>query len=238
MATLQQIEANRLNAQKSTGPRSAEGKAVSSMNALKSGIDAQSLLIRGEDPAGLEALIAEYVERFRPASVEQRLYVDTLIRDDWQLRRLAKADAQIWEHQMQSTWKLSEICPIGEAFCRGDATFLRLQRRIDAVQRSYRLTLHELERLQSQPEPPPIEVPAASLPIGCDGGAAGDSAQHQPAQPVSVSPGREIGFVPPAPLPAPAACARDTSSVRVGGGSILNPSRNDDEAPEQPPVGA
>ena len=37
-------------------------------NVLKSRVDAQSFLIRGEDVAGLEALIAEYVERFLPAS--------------------------------------------------------------------------------------------------------------------------------------------------------------------------
>ena len=51
MATIQQIEANRLNAQKSTGPRSVEGKAVSCFNATKTGIDAKSQIIRGEDPA-------------------------------------------------------------------------------------------------------------------------------------------------------------------------------------------
>ena len=39
MATLPQIEANRLNAQHSTGPRTPQGKAVSSQNAFKSGLD-------------------------------------------------------------------------------------------------------------------------------------------------------------------------------------------------------
>jgi hypothetical protein len=56
MATLTQIEANRRNAQHSTGPRTAEGKAASSMNALKTGIDAQSSVIPGEDAAALVAL--------------------------------------------------------------------------------------------------------------------------------------------------------------------------------------
>jgi hypothetical protein len=42
MATEKQRAANRRNAQKSTGPRSVEGKAVSSQNALKSSIDAKS----------------------------------------------------------------------------------------------------------------------------------------------------------------------------------------------------
>jgi hypothetical protein len=36
MATIRQIEANRRNAKKSTGPTSVAGKAASSMNALKS----------------------------------------------------------------------------------------------------------------------------------------------------------------------------------------------------------
>jgi len=51
MPTQNQIQANRRNAQHSTGPRTAEGKAASSMNALKSGIDARSSVIPGEDAA-------------------------------------------------------------------------------------------------------------------------------------------------------------------------------------------
>ena len=42
MATLNQARANRLHAQKCTGPSSTEGKARSSWNALKSGIQAES----------------------------------------------------------------------------------------------------------------------------------------------------------------------------------------------------
>ena len=51
MATAAQIAANRLNVQKSTGPRTPEGKAASSSNALKHGMDAASIVIPGEDPA-------------------------------------------------------------------------------------------------------------------------------------------------------------------------------------------
>src|ERR1700719_970353 len=111
MATIKQIEANRLNSQKSTGPRSVEGKARSSQNALKSGIDAESLIILGEDRAALKTLTEEYVERFHPTTPEQRHYVDTLIRDDWQLRRLAKVDAQIWEHELTFPLKHNHTAP-------------------------------------------------------------------------------------------------------------------------------
>ena len=47
------VEANRRNAAKSTGPLSVEGKAVSSMNALQSGIHAESAIITGEDTSPL-----------------------------------------------------------------------------------------------------------------------------------------------------------------------------------------
>ena len=150
MATIKQIEANRLNAQKSTGPRSVEGKARSSQNALKSGIDAESLLIRGENRAALETLTEEYIERFHPTTPEQRHYVDTLIRDDWQIRRLAKVDSQIWEHELTSALKYSQTAPEGRAFSCASTTFFRLQRRIDSAERSSPRALRELHRLPSR----------------------------------------------------------------------------------------
>ena len=142
MATIKQIEANRLNAQKSTGPRSVEGQAVTSQNSLKTGIDAESLIIRGEKAEDLDALTAEYFARFRPQTPEERHYVDSLVRDDWQLRRLAKADTQIWDHTMNAAFKLDDNAPLGHAFARADSTFIRLQRRIDATHRSYLSLIH------------------------------------------------------------------------------------------------
>jgi hypothetical protein len=55
MATAAQIAANRRNALKSSGPRTAEGKAASRIHAFKSGI-CQIPHIRGQDPTELEAL--------------------------------------------------------------------------------------------------------------------------------------------------------------------------------------
>jgi hypothetical protein len=149
MATIKQIEANRLNAQKSTGPRTVEGKLHSSQNALKSGIDAESLIILGEDRAALEALAQEYVDRFHPTSPEQRHFVDILIRDDWQLRRLAKVDAQIWEYELTWPLKRDESAPHGRAYASGSTIFYRLQRRMDCAERSYQCALRELQRLQA-----------------------------------------------------------------------------------------
>ena len=56
MSTQKQIDANRRNAQKSTGPRSAAGKSASASNSLKTGLYSRSQVIVGEDPAKLQAL--------------------------------------------------------------------------------------------------------------------------------------------------------------------------------------
>ena len=83
MPTEAQINANRRNAQKSTGPKSPEGKAASALNALKSGIDAWSHIIPGEDPAELEALTAAFHLHYQPVDPTQLALVDTLISTEW-----------------------------------------------------------------------------------------------------------------------------------------------------------
>src|SRR5678809_1138490 len=90
MATPAQINANRANAQKSTGPRSVEGKSASRFNALKHGIDAASIVIPGEDPADYDALVTAYHRDFRPQSPSETFHVDTMLRADWQKRRLQR----------------------------------------------------------------------------------------------------------------------------------------------------
>jgi len=47
--------ANINNAQHSTGPRTEEGKAASSLNSLKHGLTAKTVLLPGEDPALFES---------------------------------------------------------------------------------------------------------------------------------------------------------------------------------------
>ena len=101
MSTLRQIDANRANAQKSTGPRSAEGKAVVRFNALKTGIDARSQVIPGEDPAALELLAAEYYHRYQPATPEVRALVNALVTAEWLQRRFRALEAQLWQYNIQ-----------------------------------------------------------------------------------------------------------------------------------------
>ena len=54
MASAAQVPANRSNAQKSTGPRTAQGKAVVAQNAVKHGLLAKEVVVKGEDPGEFE----------------------------------------------------------------------------------------------------------------------------------------------------------------------------------------
>ena len=56
MATLKQFEANRRNSQKSTGPKTPEGKSAVSMNALRHGLRARTVVLPGEDPTEFHQL--------------------------------------------------------------------------------------------------------------------------------------------------------------------------------------
>jgi len=121
------------------------------MNALKSGIDAQSEIIRGENSVDLETLAAEYHSRFQPATPEERWLVDVLIRSDWQLPRLACAEAQLWRFGIDTAPEGRKGSPLGSVLEYADQKLGRLQRRVDySIQRNYQRALRELERLQSR----------------------------------------------------------------------------------------
>ena len=70
------------------------------MNALKTGIDAKTQIIRGEIYTALQELTAEYYDRFQPTTPDQRLLVDTLIDSEWLLRRFRAIETQLWEEAL------------------------------------------------------------------------------------------------------------------------------------------
>ena len=152
----------------STGPRSAEGKAVSSKNALKTGIYAKAeTVLPTEKAAHLEALTAEYYQRFHPTTPEQRCLVDALISDEWLLRRFRTIEAELLTREIRKAFVPDEETPLGHAFGRCDRTLERLQRRVNTTRRNYKQTLELLLKLQPEPAPQPVEkqfVPPVPIP--------------------------------------------------------------------------
>src|ERR1700678_2552498 len=83
MATPAQVAANRSNAQKSTGPTSAEGKAKSSSNRLTHGFASHAILMPGEDPKEFRALLDSLVEEHQPATETEQILVEKMALNQW-----------------------------------------------------------------------------------------------------------------------------------------------------------
>jgi hypothetical protein len=81
------VEANRQNAQKSTGPKTPEGKANSRMNALKHGLTAQSLILATEDAEHYDNRLGQWLDDFEPANAAERALIDLAVQSSWKLER-------------------------------------------------------------------------------------------------------------------------------------------------------
>jgi hypothetical protein len=85
-----------MNARKSTGPRTAEGKAVSRMNGLKHGILAREVVLRGkldgERGREFQALQRLYWEHLDPVGPVEEMLVERIVTAYWRLHRVLIAE--------------------------------------------------------------------------------------------------------------------------------------------------
>lgn len=98
MATEAQKAANRRNAQKSTGPRSAEGKAAVARNAVRHGLFAQRVELPGEDADLRQAFFDAVIAELQPVGMNQRLLAQRIAEIQWKLQRIPIIE----EHVMRS----------------------------------------------------------------------------------------------------------------------------------------
>lgn len=88
MSTPEQIDANRRNAQHSTGPETEEGKARSSVNALKSGLTGRTVLLAGDDLAAYGNLLDQITARYKPSTDDEKLLTQKIVDTEWRLARI------------------------------------------------------------------------------------------------------------------------------------------------------
>src|SRR5262245_8794539 len=96
----QQIDANRRNAQKSTGPRTPEGKARSALNALSHGLLAKEAVLQDENEAEFNALLDAYIGHHQPATPQEEFYVREMACCDWRLRRSLRTETSLYERAL------------------------------------------------------------------------------------------------------------------------------------------
>src|SRR5207245_1658676 len=99
MSTDRQIEANRLNAQHSTGPSTPEGRAAVRLNGLKYGLYAETLILPGEDPAEFDALLDRLDAEHQPATPTEELFVSQIAMAAWRRARVQRLEAAFYNNQ-------------------------------------------------------------------------------------------------------------------------------------------
>lgn len=178
MATRKQVEANRRNGRRG-GPKTAEGKAVSRMNALKHGIF-QTSLTESDDPE-LATIHGELVDWQKPVGPIENMLVDKLAQTYLRLHRCARAEARWHRDSWTPTGYMRALAEVrGEEcpevvfnsgiFARSVEIFGRYDR---TLTNQLIKILHELERVQRLRLGDDVKPPgAADMSLHVDGAAS------------------------------------------------------------------
>jgi hypothetical protein len=102
MASPLQIAANRRNAQRSTGPRTVEGKQRSSLNPLKHGLSARTIVLNHEDEIGYQEVRGSLYTQYQPATPQECMLVDQLASAWWRTIRARQYETDLMNMQVEN----------------------------------------------------------------------------------------------------------------------------------------
>lgn len=99
MTSLKQIEANRLNALKSTGPRTEQGKRRSRSNAVRHGLTAETVIAAFENAADYESFETSIAADYQITTATEQELVSRLASVLWRLRRSTSIETGMFQLQ-------------------------------------------------------------------------------------------------------------------------------------------
>jgi hypothetical protein len=173
---LTRSEQARLNGAKSRGPKTAEGKQRSAMNAAKHGLVADKVIVlQNEQPDLFDQLFNAFVEKFKPQDDAERELVLHAAVARWRLRRVWQLESALFDMKMDEQRDLMK-----KTFDRADegvrqamafrslaedsASFTLLSRYETRLSREYDRAIRALERARalSSADPEPVADPMTS----------------------------------------------------------------------------
>ena len=124
MTSLRQIESNRRNAQRSTGPKTQGGKARASQNAVRHGLTAETVIGPLEDPADYRAFEQAVTTAYDAETAVERELVLRLASLLWRLRRATSVETGLLRIQYEANTAPDpalpgEVCEVIEIFQSG-----------------------------------------------------------------------------------------------------------------------
>jgi hypothetical protein len=176
-----QREANRQNAQHSTGPKTPEGKAAIRFNALTYGLRTRSTILEDENAADYSQLWDELEADWLPQTRTERCYLETLVTSQWLLKRVAESERRIYDGMALGEKQLVMLAYVAKQ---------RAQ-----LERSFRTAIADMKQSQRersqqqarQPQPAQTAQPA-SAPVHPSAGPQRSSVLPSPPTPVSNLP--------------------------------------------------
>jgi hypothetical protein len=138
MASAAQLAANQANAQHSTGPSTAEGKARVSQNALRHGLTARHLVIRDDEHEEFAVLQDSLSQQLDPQGAMETITFQELLHAAWSLHRFRRIEAEASRGTVEDFTDPATTTVLD-----------RLSRYQARAQRAFRKTPQELRVLQT-----------------------------------------------------------------------------------------
>jgi hypothetical protein len=198
MATEKQFEANRQNAQKSTGPKTPEGRAAVRLNGVKHGLTAETIVLKGESQADFTNLLDSYEAEHDSATPTEEALVVQLALATW---RLYHVEAGFYTYKIKMLSDFGKGLNLDDAECLGrvadcgSKTLDMFNRQEGRLERTFYRALHELQRLRKEREAN-LALVSEPTPAVANKEVNADL-PHSP----SVSAGAEPPEIPPAQRP-------------------------------------
>src|SRR5271157_2215128 len=153
-----QYAANRLNAEKSKGPTSPQGKARSAMNALRHGLTARVVVLPDEDMDAYQAFSKEIVDSLDAQTPVERQFAQTVADNQWRINRIRSIeDGMLGMGHFEAAGNFD--CPTSEihsamtaarAFRDDSKSFVNLSIYEQRLHRSMKESLRQLRERQTE----------------------------------------------------------------------------------------
>ena len=153
------VEANRKNAQRSTGPRTSRGKAASSRNAIRTGLTTMTVTVMpGESQDDLDDLSEAIRNDWNPQGDHENFLVDQMISARWRLERLARYEEEAMNKEIEGPARFmsneairrfqakSAHRRVLDEMAQPNNIFDKLERYTRAAERAYSKAVKELQQ--------------------------------------------------------------------------------------------
>jgi len=193
MSSLKRVLSSRANGARSRGPVTPAGKQASSLNAIRHGLLAKCVVLRTESRENFDILLAQHIDRYRPADDVELGGGEEMAATFWRMRRAWAIETRLHDDAINAREPGDEIGRITGAFTDLAASpalalLHRYEARLHSIRQRAFKNFHILRNTPPPPNEPTLDPPSP------------DSA----ADPTPATPTATAAPATPAPAPTPA----------------------------------